>query len=182
MGETIGRKLYFTKNPGETPLGEEVRRLLLDPSVPMGALPELLLFMADRAEHFKRFLEPLLLAGETIICDRYLDSTLAYQGYAGGIDLGLIEALHTAVFADFRPDLTLWLDLDPALALARLPEAKDRAELRGLAFMERVRAGYASIYEQESDRLKRIDVQGKGSEDIQLEVQKEIAFLLTEQS
>jgi len=160
-----------TREPGGTELGQQVRALLLDAKnrEPIADRAELLLFAADRAQHVERFIRPQLAAGAIVLCDRFTASTIAYQGYARGLDLETIDRLNAIATAGLAPDLTVWLDLDPAVGLDR---ARDRGEVNrldreSLAFHERVRAGYRAVYRPEdrataddgtpTGRLCRID-------------------------
>ena len=127
---------------------------------------ELLLYMADRAQHIAEVIRPALDQGKAVICDRYYDATLAYQGYARGLDIGLINSLHTAVLGRVTPDLTLLLDLPPRVGLSRAwtqidagarNEKETRFEEEALDFHRRVRAGYLELARQAPDRFRVID-------------------------
>jgi len=141
MLQTAGRKVRLLREPGGTHLGEEVRSLLLDPaSSGMDSRAELLLYEAARAQLVAEVIEPALAAGEIVMCDRFYDSTTAYQGYGRGIALDEIAALNRAASAGLRPDRTLVFDVDPMLGLARATAAQeaDRLESESLAFHHRV--------------------------------------------
>lgn len=154
--------LLVTREPGGTPLGTSLRGLLLQGSS-SGETPhdraELLLYAADRAQHVETFLKPTLEAGAMILCDRYTDSTLAYQGYGRGIDLEVIEQLNRIATGGLQSDLTLWLDVDVPTGLqrARQRSARDRMEAAELDFHERVREGFYQLAKAHPQRIIRID-------------------------
>lgn len=162
-----GLPCVTTREPGGTAIGEKIRSILLDPaSKGMAAETELLLYMADRAQHIHSLITPSLCEGKTVICDRYFDATVVYQGYARGVDIGLITQLHELLFSGLKPDLTFLLDLPPRAGLARAWKQLDtgcragresRFEEETLAFHEQVRAGYLALARQEPDRFQRID-------------------------
>ncbi|MFW6732448.1 MAG: dTMP kinase [Synechococcus sp.] len=145
-------RLVCTREPGGTPLGRALRSLLLMP--PEGAAPvsrtELLLYAADRAQHVETLVRPALAAGHWVLSDRFSGSTAAYQGSGRGLDPGLIATLERIATDGLRPDLCIWLDLPPALAWSRRQaegSPEDRIEAEGLAFLERVRQGFAALAE-----------------------------------
>ena len=124
---------------------------------------ETLLMYASRRDHIERTLQPALQRGAVVLCDRYADSTRAYQGAAGGTDPGLISALEHFILEDVRPALTLVFDLDPELGLARAlgrPDAEARFESKGLDFHRRLRAGFLAIAAAEPDRCRIVDASG----------------------
>jgi dTMP kinase len=151
-----------TREPGGSPGAEEIRQLLVsgepgrwDP------VTEALLIAAARRDHLRRTVLPALEAGQWVVADRFFDSTLAYQGYAGGVPLEQLRSLHAIVAERFRPDLTLILDLPAAAGLARAVgrggATEDRFEKKGLAFHERLRAGFLEIARAEPGRCAVID-------------------------
>ncbi len=149
-----------TREPGGTPLGERLREILLDLSqhnVALHPLSETLLFMAGRAELVASVIAPALERGEIVICDRFADSTRAYQGFGRGIDLDAIEQLNALATRGLRPDLTVLLDLPPAEGLARASDAADRFGRENVSFHERVRAGYRTLAAQEPARWLVVD-------------------------
>jgi len=116
-----GHDCVITREPGGTRIGEKIRAILLDPvSKDMDPLTELLLYTADRAQHIREFVYPFLSAGKTVLCDRFYDATLVYQGFARGLDIGLIDKLHKLLFEDLKPDITILLDLPPEKGLSKL--------------------------------------------------------------
>lgn len=159
--EAAGRTVLATREPGGTPGAEEVRRLLVtgEPGR-WDAWSEALLIAAARRDHVERVIRPALAAGTWVLCDRFLDSTLAYQGIVAGIGTEAVEALHALAIGRLRPDLTLVLDLDPAVGLARAGQRagdEGRFEARGLAFHEKLRAAFLAIAKAEPGRCKVID-------------------------
>jgi dTMP kinase len=162
-----GVEVVETREPGATAVGGRIRAILLDPEVTdLDFRAELLLYMADRAQHIHTVIRPALDAGRVVLCDRFLDATLAYQGYARGVDIDLIRDLHRRVLADLQPDATLLLDLPPEVGLARAWAAvsdggrhrsETRFETETLAFHRRVRDGYRDLARRFPDRFRVID-------------------------
>ena len=154
-----------TREPGGTRIGAAIRTILL-PSTAEKVTPltELLLYAADRAEHVREVILPALEAGLIVLSDRYMDATLAYQGYGRGNDLGFVRTLTHVVTAGVRPDLTLLLDLDVSVAAERLQQRGRRGEnwldRQCHDFHERVRQGYLEIARSEPDRVVVIDASG----------------------
>lgn len=155
-----------TREPGGTRLGAAIRAILLPSTAEKKVTPltELLLYAADRAEHVREVILPALEAGKIVLSDRYMDATIAYQGYGRGNDLEFVRALMTVVTAGVRPDLTLLLDLDVATAERRLHERGGRGanwlDRESHDFHERVRRGYLEIARLEPDRVVVIDASG----------------------
>ncbi|WP_246864483.1 dTMP kinase [Spongiibacter thalassae] len=149
-----------TREPGGTPLAEEVRELLLRPrDEGMTELSELLLVFAARAQHLHTKIEPALAAGTWVLCDRFTDATFAYQGYGRGLSRDTIEQLQQMVQGARRPDLTLLLDAPVEVGMARAGERGelDRFEQEQHSFFERVRAGYLALAEADPQRFSIID-------------------------
>ncbi|GAA5502116.1 thymidylate kinase [Deinococcus xinjiangensis] len=148
-----------TREPGGTPLGTRVREVLLDPELDMHALPEFLLYSASRAQLVQDVLRPALSRGEVVVCDRYFDSSLAYQGAGRGLPLALLQGITHEVTGGLRPNLTVLLDLDPALGLQRAAARgqPDRLERADLAFHQRVRQGFLELAAQEPQRFVVLD-------------------------
>ena len=152
----------LTREPGGTPLAENVRNIALSHGQePLGADAETLLMFAARSIHVENLIRPALARGEWVVCDRFTDATRAYQGSGRGVDPALIESLAKAVHADLQPDCTLLLDLPVPVGLARARArsgvASDRFEAEAEAFFERVRAGYLEIVRREPNRVRVID-------------------------
>lgn len=143
--EERGREVVVTREPGGTPLAEELRNLLLAPrEEPVDATAELLLIFAARAQHIAQVIQPALARGAWVLSDRFTDATYAYQGGGRGLDKAVIGELEQLVQGELRPHLTLILDIDPAQGLARAAERGelDRFEQEDIAFFERVRQAY----------------------------------------
>jgi len=140
----LGIDCQTTREPGGTPFAEEIRQLLLAVRTePVAPNTELLLMFAARAQHLAELIEPALARGVWIVSDRFTDATFAYQGGGRGMDLAVIEQLERIVQGPLRPDLTLYLDLDPEVAAGRLAgRERDRFELESRPFFERVRNAY----------------------------------------
>ncbi|MBN1856002.1 MAG: dTMP kinase [Dehalococcoidia bacterium] len=148
-----GHEVVRTYEPGGTDLGMEIRRSLKKPrETTVAPETELLLFAAARAQLTQEVILPALSEDCIVICDRFTDSTLAYQGYGRGISLDLVETLNTIAARGIIPDLVLLLDMDPALALKRKMQSRDRFEYEDISFHERVRKGYLFLAEQDPER------------------------------
>jgi dTMP kinase len=159
LAETIGPEVLLTKEPGGTPLGRSIRSLLLDPrDEPVEAAAEALLYFADRAQHVAKVIRPALAADLLVICDRYVDSSLAYQGYGRGLPLDALRALLALATGGLRPDLTLYLDVPVETGLARVARrgGADRLESEVREFHERVRAGYELLLAADPERFARV--------------------------
>jgi dTMP kinase len=161
-----GLEVVTTREPGGTRVGEAVRALLLDPAT-AGLCPEaeLMLFNASRAQHVHELIRPALDAGSVVLCDRYFDASVAYQGFGRGLGGEHTLRICREVVQDCVPGRTFWLDLDPKEALERAwrraaAARQDRFELEALAFHERVRAGYEWSSRQDPGRVVRIPAAG----------------------
>ena len=167
-----GRELVVTREPGGTPLGEAIRGLLLDPQY-KGMDPdcELQLMFAARAEHLDKVIRPAIEAGRWVLCDRFTDATYAYQGGGRGLDTGKIAALEQLVQGDFRPDLTLLLDVPVRVGLERAGNrsAPDRFEQEKMEFFERVRQAYLDMAAEHDGRYRVIDA-GRSLEQVQAQL------------
>jgi len=153
-----GYACLCTREPGDTALGRRLRDLLLYGD-PLARVTELLLYAADRAEHVSKVIVPALAAGQVVVCDRFTDSTLAYQGYGRGLDLEKIRLLNHLATGGLQTHLTLWLDLPPEVGLARSGLA-DRIEREHLEFYRRVYQGFQVLAASEPQRIVRIDAEG----------------------
>jgi len=151
-----GREVLSTREPGGTALGERVRRLLLD-GEQMGAWAEAALFAAARAEHVERAIAPALGDGSDVVCDRYLDSSVAYQGIARGLGEQRVRELSLIVTRGLLPERTFLLLVDPAVARSRASGERDRIEREEDAFMERVDAAYRQLAAHEPERIVALD-------------------------
>jgi dTMP kinase len=158
--EAQGRRVTLTREPGGTPLAEKLRTLVLNDA--MDPLCEALLMFAARRDHLQQVIEPALARGDVVLCDRFTDATFAYQGHGRGFDLAVLSTLERWVQDTgnglLQPDLTLWFDLPPAVAAARLANARtpDRFESESQAFFERVAGGYAARMNADPHRFARI--------------------------
>ena len=155
-----GVVVLSTREPGGTPLAEEIRSLLLAPRAePVTDLAELLLVFAARAQHVEGFIKPALARGDWVLSDRFVDATFAYQGAGRGTNSALIERLREFVIPEFRPDFTLLLDIPVSRGMERVGErgAHDRFEREERSFHERVRDCYLEIASSEPDRVHLID-------------------------
>lgn len=160
-----GRSVVVTREPGGTPLAEQLRTLVLN--APMDAMTEALLVFAARRDHLQQVIEPALACGSVVLCDRFTDATFAYQGSGRGFDLETLLFLEHLVQSikglegDFvrQPDLTLWFDLAPELAAQRLAGARvpDKFEAQPVEFFARVRAGYQARFAAQPERFARIE-------------------------
>lgn len=158
--EDRGREVIVTRQPGGTPLAERLRDLLLhDPEQPVDEVTELLLMFAARAQFLAERVRPALNRGAVVLCDRFTDSTYAYQGGGRGIPVAQVAALESLVHGDLQPDLTLLLDLPVAQGMARAADRSraDRIEGEDRAFHERVRAAYLERARTQAHRIVVID-------------------------
>lgn len=137
-----GVDALFTREPGGADVAEKIRSLLLDPEITMGARTEALLYAAARADHVEKTVRPALEAGKIVLCDRYVLSSLAYQGYGRGLAIEEVRALSRFATEDLTPDLTLFFALDPEESVRRKKGELDRMERSGRAFFRRVNEGY----------------------------------------
>jgi dTMP kinase len=156
------REIVVTREPGGAPGAELIRGLLVAGDHAWDPITEALLHYAARREHLERTIRPALERGAWVVCDRFADSTLAYQGYGLGVDRAVLRRLHRDVVEDTNPDLTLILDIDPEKGLARAGRrnAHDRYERMDIEFHRRLRAGFLAIARKERDRCVVIDADG----------------------
>ena len=160
--QNLGVSVVMTREPGGTELGLHLRRLLLEKveNQPIAEVTELLLYAADRSQHVEQELKPNLGVGKYILCDRYTDSTTAYQGYGRGLNMSLINQLNYMATAGLESDLTIWLDVDVEVGLARKQGERaglDRIEQETIAFHRRVQQGYAELAASHPSRMVRVD-------------------------
>lgn len=163
LAAVLGPTTVLTHEPGGTALGRSIRSLLLDlESRDMAPAAEVLLFFADRAQHVAEVVRPALEAGRTVVSDRYVDSSLAYQGYGRRVPLDLVRAAAELATGGLSPDLTVLLDVPVEVGLARVAArgVRDRMEGEVREFHERVRAGYQALMAQDPGRWVRIDATG----------------------
>lgn len=160
--EMDGYRVIATREPGGTPLGEQIRLLLLnhDPHIHIGSLPELLLFLTDRAQHIEETIRPALQEGAIVLCDRFNDSTVAYQGIARGLGKKKVQSLCDGVCGDVIPLSTFYLDLDPETGMERAKRDQrvmDRMETEKGTFHEKVREGFLELAKDHKDRIIVVD-------------------------
>jgi len=157
-----GRRVVLTREPGGTALAAGIRKLLLEGSDDLSPMAELFLYEADRAQHVHETLAPALRKGKIVLCDRYTDSTLAYQGFGRGLEMQTVKALNAIAAGGLKPDLTILLDVPVERGLKQAKAKKnrhDRLERAGLAFHKRVRAGFLKLAKQEPRRFRVIEQQ-----------------------
>ncbi len=196
-----GKEVIGTQDPGGTAIGKEIRTLLLHSplhtcgdrpgSIPIAAATELLLYEASRAQLVRELIAPALARGAVVLCDRFTDSTLAYQGFGRDLDLSLIQRLNWFATDGLAPDLTILLDLDPGIGLMRCgrgvgadastglstePSCWDRIEAEPLDFHQRIRGGYLTMAREDPDRIAVIDA-GQGVSEIETFVWNEFIRL-----
>jgi len=148
-------KVLHTREPGGVLISEKIRKILLDPkNKGMGVGCEMLLYMAARAQIVEEKILPALKQGKIVVCDRFTDATVAYQGYAGGMDLKVIDSIAGVVTKGLNPDITFLLDIDAKTGLLRAGRAKDRMERKSVSYHNKVRNGYLSIARKEPKRVK----------------------------
>lgn len=155
--EQKGKEVVVTREPGAKGLGEHVRKILLNYDGVVSDRCESFLFLADRAQNIDVIVKPAIEEGKIVLCDRHTDSTVAYQGYGRGLDLGEINMLNNLATGNRKPDLTLVFDVDIETSMKRVGQEKDRMEQAGNEFFNRVRNGYLAIAKNEPDRVKVID-------------------------
>jgi len=162
-----GHDCVITREPGGTEIGKKIRSILLDPNTKgIDPLAEFFLYAADRAQHLKEIVNPCLSLKKTVLCDRFFDATVVYQGFARGLDLELIHRVHRFILKDLRPDITILLDLPPEIGLSRAwAQIKNgtrigfetRFENEKLVFHETVRSGYLKLASLEPQRFKVVN-------------------------
>lgn len=153
-----GIEHVITRDPGGTSLGKPIRRILLNAESVVSPVAELLLYEADRAQNVSEIILPGLAEGKVVFCDRYIDSTIAYQGYGRGIDLKLIEQLNEVATQGLRPKCTILFDIESSAGLARLhPSGHDRLEREALEFHQKVRNGYLELSKLDENRWRILD-------------------------
>jgi dTMP kinase len=163
----LGFRCKTTREPGGTDIGKYIRSILLNPvHKEMDSVGELLLYEADRVQHVREIIKPALAEGVVVLCDRFFDATVAYQGYARGLDIRMIKRIHELVLGGIQPDLTFLFDLPVEIGLSRAwkdvnngirLKSEIRFEEEVLQFHEKVRQGYLELAVQEPERIKIID-------------------------
>jgi dTMP kinase len=160
--ETSGKKVVVTREPGGIDIAEQIRSVILDPkNTKMEGRTEALLYAAARRQHLVEKVVPSLNEGYIVLCDRFVDSSLAYQGYARGLGISEVFSINKFAIGDLMPDLTLYLDLDPQIGLSRIAKNKEREinrlDLEEINFHVNVREGYEEVMKMFPERMVRID-------------------------
>lgn len=158
--EELGYNVITTREPGGVELAEKIRDVILGHNINMDNRTEAILFAASRREHLVKKVKPFLDEGYIVLCDRFIDSSLAYQGYARGIGIDEVLTLNSFSIEDCMPQLTLWLDIDSQIGLNRIKSNEremNRLDHEAIHFHEMVRKGYDIIYQQFPERIKKID-------------------------
>lgn len=179
-----GYRVYVTREPGGTSLGEELRRLLLDPYTQVAPAAELMMMCASRAQHVEAVIKPVLARGEIVLCDRFHASTVSFQHYGRGIPLDQVRQANTIALAGFMPSLTLIFDVDTQIAARRQVsrgQAKEAFEVAGDSFTERVRNGYLQQAAEDPKHFRVIDASGSMEQSFMQSIQV-IEALLRSQS
>ncbi len=175
--EGLGYDVVHTYEPGGTELGQAIRRMLLDPkNRNLAPVTEILLYAADRAQHVEEVVRPALCEGKVVVCERYIDSSVAYQGYGLGLSVEGILAVNQLAAGGLEPNLTIYLDAEPSAALVRA--GGDRIEQRALEYYERVRGGFLAIAQQNEHRVFVVPAHGT-KEEVSERVQRLIAGRLS---
>jgi len=174
-----GISVIVVREPGGTALGEAIRQLLLDPAGQVVSEAELLLFLAARAQNTAEVIQPALQMGRLVVCDRYTDSTIAYQGYGRGLDLPTVRAMNAFATGGLEPDLTVLLDLPVETGLVRQSE-RDRMGAESLEFHRRVREGYLAEAAAQPRRFRVLQAERPASE-IHEAVVREVGRILSEE-
>lgn len=159
LAEALGEDAVLVREPGGTPASERIRELLADPGLCLDPLAELMLFCAARAQLVAEVIRPALDAGGDVVCDRYSDSSVAYQGAGRGLDAERVESICGAATGGLWPDVTVLLRLDPELAAARRGDS-DRFESEGIDFQRAVAAGYEDLARRHPERIQVVDALG----------------------
>ena len=164
LAEALGPGTLLLREPGGTPAGERIRDLIKDPALELTAGAELLLFNAARAQLVNQVIGPAREAGRDVVCDRFIDSTVAYQGAARGLGVEQAEQLAALVIGSCLPDLTVLLRIDPERAYYRQTEIDDRFETEGVEFQRQVAEGYDDLAARHPDRIVVIEAEGPPGE------------------
>ena len=174
---TEGHDVLLTFEPGDTPVGKDIRRIVLDPATGhLADRTEALLYAADKAEHVEKVVRPALARGAVVITDRYVDTSLAYQGTGRGIDAAELEHVLRWATGDLRPDLTVVLDLEPAHGLGRFEE-RDRIEAESVEFHQRAREGFLALAAADPDHYVVLDAR-QPKEDLAAKIRDRVASLV----
>jgi len=172
--ESMGREVLLTREPGGSRIGKELRKMLLHvDNKDIAPTAELFLYLADRAQHIAQVVRPAVEAGKVVLCDRFADSTVVYQGYGRGLDIAVLQQLNEVAVDGLWPNLTIVLDIDPAVGLKRAMQRnteegkaveEGRFEAEHISFHNRIRAGYLAWAELNRDRIKVANADGTPDE------------------
>ena len=174
----LGRRATAVRDPGSTPVSERIRDVLLDKRLPeMDVRTEVFLYMASRAEMVARIIRPALEVGLVVVSDRFVSSTVAYQGSAGGVEPALIWDLGRMACAGIEPDLTVILDMDIEASFARLKREHDRIESRDRAYHEKVRQGFLAMARERPDRFVVVDA-ARPPDDVARDIEEAVRRVL----
>lgn len=175
--KSLGKKTLLTLEPGGSDLGKNLRQILLHYDKPVAKNAEMFLYLADRAQHVNNVISPALNQGEIVLCDRYTDSTLAYQGYAREGDVNELNMLNEIATNNLKSDLTIVFDIDVQTAQMRLGKTKDRLEKEGVDFHTKVKNGYLELEKLYPERIKTVNA-NRSIEEIFSDVKKIVGELL----
>lgn len=180
--EAMGKEVVYTREPGGIEIAEEIRAVILDPkNTMMDARTEALLYAASRRQHLVEKVQPALNEGKVVICDRFVDSSLVYQGIGRGLGIEAVYEMNLFAIGDLMPDCTLFFDVAPEVGLARINANKDREvnrlDMESLAFHHRVYEGYQKILTLYPERIVRIDA-SLGVDEVYNQVEKVVGRLL----
>ena len=175
--KSLGKKTLLTLEPGGSDLGKNLRQILLHYDKPVAKNAEMFLYLADRAQHVNNVISPALNQGEIVLCDRYTDSTLAYQGYAREGDVNELNMLNEIATNNLKIDLTIVFDIDVQTAQMRLGKTKDRLEKEGVDFHTKVKNGYLELEKLYPERIKTVNA-NRSIEEIFSDVKKIVGELL----
>ncbi len=177
---SLGCRVILTREPGGTRISENIRSIILDPTfTEMHSITELMLYSAARAQLVEQVIKPSIAKSETVICDRYIDSFYAYQGYGRGLDMDMLKKITSLAIGDMIPDITIFLDLDPEIGLRRRMNAAngDRIENEQIEFHRRVYDGYKQLARENPDRIKTIDA-SRSVEEVWQDVRRQLDMAL----
>ena len=160
--KSMGREVVVTREPGGTNISEKLREILLDAkNSEMTDITEALLYAASRAQHVEEKILPAVKEGKIVICDRFLDSSIVYQGYARGLDIEMIKTINSFALSKIKPDITLFFDIRPEIGILRKKNMHelDRMEQEKIDFHNKVYNGYKALLNENPERIKRIDAE-----------------------
>ena len=175
--EANGKKVVLTREPGGTELAEKLRSILLNDKEIKDSVTELLIVTAGRRDHLENFIKPHLKEGFIVICDRFIDSSFAYQGFGKGLDFTTIQTIHQIALGDFKPDITILIDIESEMAIERIKKGRagnNHYDYKGLEFHKKIRNGFLKLAESNQDRFYVIN----GNEDIDVIHKKVLSYIV----